>query len=436
MILSDVVIAPEQANALNIQLMLGSVSQKITIFGVTSALTTDTATVSQAITSNLIQHMPSFDRNVFALAKLSLGVFGDASQLAGSGSYTLPGNQGPGGPSSGAFGIFATENGPQIQAAVSQYETNGISVDGISTSSAVWGGTSVITPSEDSVADMKVISNDYNAASGRFGGGQIEITTLSGTNHLPGGFFFKASRPGLNAYHAWNGVAPPLPRTAPERGSNRDNRRFNNYGGSLGGPFWKKHIFAFFNWESSPLSAMNTGQAWYETPQFDNSAAAAGSIAGRYLSYPGEAPVASTLIAQTCANIDLQQGVNCQQESGGLDLGSPLKSNLGYQDLTYGGSTGAPGIGGGLDGIPDIGYYTIATPSNTSQNQYNGRLDANVTAKDHNNLSIYRVPVTSTSYNGLARAANQGCLYSTLAPHFLFDINQPSPHKCRWVAQE
>lgn len=405
-VLSDVSIQPEQANALNIQLSIGSISQTVTISGVTSALTTDTATISQTITGNQIQHMPSFDRNVFSLAELAPGVFGDASQSAGGGSYTLPGNQGPGAPSSGASGIFATENGPQIQAAGSQYETNGISVDGISTSSAVWGGTSVITPSEDSVADMKVISNDYNAASGRFSGGQIEITTRSGSNHLHGSFFFKASRPGLNAYQAWNGVGSTLPGTAAERGLNRDNSRFNNYGGSLGGPLWKNRIFAFFNWESSPLSSMNTGQGWYETPQFDKSAAAAGSIAAKYLSYPGETPAAATLIAQTCANVGLQQGVNCQQENGGLDVGSPLKSTLGYQDLTYGGSTGTPGIGGGLDGIPDIGYYTIATPSNTSQNQYNGRLDANITSKDRLTFSIYWVPVTSTFYNGPARAAN------------------------------
>ena len=37
--------------------------------------------------------------------------------------------------------------------------------------SAVWGGTSVITPSEDSVETMKVVSNGYDAENGRFSGG-------------------------------------------------------------------------------------------------------------------------------------------------------------------------------------------------------------------------------------------------------------------------
>lgn len=88
-VLSNVVIVPEQANALNIQMAVGSLSQTVTVSGVTSALNTDTATISQTITSNEIQHMPSFDRNIFALAELAPGVFGDG------GSYNVPGNQGP-----------------------------------------------------------------------------------------------------------------------------------------------------------------------------------------------------------------------------------------------------------------------------------------------------------------------------------------------------
>jgi hypothetical protein len=54
----------------------------------------------------------------------------------------------------------------------------------------------------------------------------------------------------------------------------------------------------------------------------------------------------------------------------------------------------------------DIARYTTTAPSNTTQNQYNGRLDANLTANDHITFSIYWVPVTSTFYNGPARAAN------------------------------
>jgi Carboxypeptidase regulatory-like domain len=404
--LEHVQIIPEQLNALDLQLDLGDVQQTVTVSGTVQTLDTETATVSGTISSNQIQHMPSFNRDVFQLAQLAPGTFGDASQQAGGGAFNLPGNQGPGGTPGGSGGIFATENGPQVQNAGGQYETNSINIDGISTVSAVWGGTSVITPSEDSVETMKVVSNSYDAQNGRFTGAQIQVITKGGSNQFHGSAFFKMSRPGLNAYQAWNGVGSNQPGTAAARGLNRDENRFNQYGGSLGGPIWKNKIFAFFNWETSPLASSTTAQGWYETPQFDSAAATAGSIAGKYLSFPGNAVSSNSLIQRTCSQIGLVEGVNCNTVAGGLDIGSPLKTGLGLQDLTYGGNPSAPGVGGGLDGVPDIAFFNTVNPTNTSQMQYTGRVDANVTQKDRITFTIYYVPVSTTNFNGPVRSAN------------------------------
>ncbi len=405
--IAQVVLIPEQANALNIKMELGDVAQTVTVNGSSSPLLdTDTATVSATISSNEIQHFPSYNRDVFQLAQLTPGVFGDASQGSGGGSFNLPGNQGPGGSGSGSAGIFATENGPQIQTRGGQYETNGITVDGISTVSAVWGGTSVITPSEDSVGDMKIVSNSYDASVGRFSGGQIQVTTKSGTNQLHGSLFFKASRPGLNAYQRWNGVGSAVAGTPASRGLNKDDTRTNNDGGSLGGPIWKNKIFAFFNFEQSPQSNSTTAQGWYETSQFDSSAASSGSIASNYLSYKGEGVASSSIIQETCASIGLVEGVNCTTTTSGLDVGSPLKGvALGAQDPSYT-SSNSPGIGGGLDGVPDIGYFNTVNPVTISQQQYNGRLDAQATGNDHLSFAIYWVPTSETDYNGPVRSAN------------------------------
>jgi hypothetical protein len=403
----QVVLIPEQPNVLNVQLEVGGVQQTVTVNGSAAPLLdTGTATTSATISSNEVQHLPSFNRDVFQLAQLVPGAFGDASQGSGGGSYELPGNQGPGGSGVTAAGIFQTENGPQIQTRGGQYETNGISIDGISTVSAVWGGTSVITPSEDSVDSVKVVSNSYDAEVGRFSGGQIQVTTKSGTNDLHGSAFFKVSRPGLNAYQRWNGLGSDVPGTAASRGLNRDESRFNNYGGSLGGPFWRNRIFGFFNYETSPYSASATAQGWYETSQFDQTAAPSGSIASSYLGYKGEGVASSGIIQRTCSQIGLQEGVNCATTPGGLDIGSPLKSPLGTQDPTYGGSANSPGVGSGLDGVPDIAFFNTVNPTNTSQSQYNGRLDAQATQNDHVTFTIYWVPITTTDYQGPIRSAN------------------------------
>ena len=404
---AQVVLIPEQPNALNLQMELGDTQQTVTVNGSAAPLLdTDTATVSSTISSNEIQHLPSYNRDVFQLAQLTPGVFGDSSKGSGGGSLELPGNQGPGGSSSSNAGIFATENGPQIQTRGGQYETNGISIDGISTVSAVWGGTSVITPSEDSVGDLKIVSNSYDASVGRFSGGQIQVTSKAGTNALHGSLFFKASRPGLNAYQRWNGVGSEKPGTPSSRGLNKDDTRTNNDGGSLGGPIWKNKIFAFFNYEQSPQSNSTTAQAWYETSDFDSSAAPTGSIASQYLGYKGEGAAASSLIQETCASIGLVQGVNCAATSTGLDVGSPLKNlPLGAQDPTFS-SPQSPGVGGGLDSVPDIAFLNTVNPTTISQQQYNGRLDAQVRQNDHLAFTIYWVPTSTTDYQGPVRSAN------------------------------
>ena len=404
-VLEDVQIIPEQLNALDLQMEVGQIQDTITVTATTQALDTETATLSATIDSNQIQHLPSFNRDVFQLAQLAPGAFGDASQQSGGGGFELPGNQGPGAPPA-ARSVFPEENGPQIQSAGSQYETNSITIDGISTVSAVWGGTSVITPTEDSVQDLKIVTNNYDAENGRFGGAQIQVTTKSGTNELHGSAFFKASRPGLNAYQKWNGVSSDLPGTPAQRGLNRDESRFNQYGGSLGGPIWKNRIFAFFAFETSPLSASSTSQNWYETSQFDSSAATPGSIAAQYLSFPGNAVATNAIVPRNCGNIGLQEGVNCRTLPGGLDVGSPLKSGLGHQDLSYGGNSSQPGVGGGLDGIPDLALFNSVNPTNTSQMQFNGRVDADVTQKDRVSFALYWVPVTVTNFQGTNRPLN------------------------------
>src|SRR6185437_10437348 len=109
--LNQVEIIPEQANQLNVQMQVGQTEQTVTVTSTTHGLPTETATLSANITSNDIQHMPSFNRDVFQLTQLTPGVIGDAAQSSGGGSFNMPGNQGPGGTAASSAGIFQTENG-------------------------------------------------------------------------------------------------------------------------------------------------------------------------------------------------------------------------------------------------------------------------------------------------------------------------------------
>jgi len=403
--IQDLHIIPEQPNAVNVQMEIGDTSVTVTVTGDSiSPLETATASTSGTISSNEIQHLPSSNRDVFQLIQLAPGVFGDGSQGSGGGTNNLPGTQGPGG--SGAnTGIFATENGPQAVSNGGQYETNGITIDGISTASAVWGGTSVITPTEDSVGSVKIVSNTYDAENGRFSGAQIQVTSKSGTNNWHGSLFFRANRPGLNAYQRYNNSGFFNTGTPAQRGLTRDTQKFNQYGGSVGGPIWKDHVFAFFAYETIRNNSSVTQTGWYDTPAFD-ALAPANSIAKTFLTFPGAGVASSGLVNQTCANAGLVENVNCRTIAGqGLNLGSPLTSGLGKQDPTYQSATN-PGVGSGLSNVADIAQYTTVNPTTQTEVQYNGRLDANVTSKDHAAFAIYWVPVSVTNYNGTVRPYN------------------------------
>src|SRR5580704_2298547 len=250
-VLDNIELVPEQANSLTVQLVVGQASTTVNVdASAAPLLDTENATVSGVVSSNEVQHLPSYGRDVLKLAQLAPGVFGDGSQGAGGGGFDLPSSQTNGGSSGTDDGIFKTENGAAISGGGQQQSMNGITVDGISTTSAVWGGSTVITPSEDSIENFKIVSNNYDAENGRFSGAQLEITSKSGTNDYHGSAFFTAHRPGLNAYQPFNGEG---------NSDLRDESRFNQIGGSVGGPIVKNKLFAFFSYETIRERTSTTG---------------------------------------------------------------------------------------------------------------------------------------------------------------------------------
>jgi len=404
-VLVDVGVIAEQANAVNIQLEIGEVTQSVTVNGdSTPLIDTETSNLSGTVKADEIQKLPSFGRDPFQLLQLAPGAFGDGAQGAGGGTQNLPSTTIGG--TGGTDGVFKIENGGQITAGGARTGENNYTIDGVNTTSATWGGTSVITPNEDSIKEVKILTDNYDAENGRYRGAQVQIISQNGTNQYHGSLFFKAHRPGLDARTKYNGY---------NNGNVRDANRFNNWGGSAGGPILKNKLFAFFSYERLDNNAAGaTTSGWYETSQF-RALAATGTNAAKIFGFPGAGPNGGTIVDQTCASIGLTEGTNCHFIAGqGLNLGSPLTIGLGKNDPAYTSNT-SPGTGGnGLGGAsnlgttPDIAFYTgILNPTNSSHVQYNGRVDFNATSRDLIAFSIYYVPNSSTSINGACD--NGGC---------------------------
>ena len=404
-VLDDLQLIPEQPNALNVVLEIGSDTETVTVnASLAPTMDTETANNGRTISENEIQHMPAFQRDVTQLIQLTPGVQSDGAQQGGGGGFAAPGTQsgashGGGGNLGSSSSIFATENGVSANTNGQQFQSNGFTVDGVSTVSAVWGGSTIVTPSQDSVSNVKVVTNAYDAENGRFSGAITEITSKSGTNDIHGSLFVEVVRPGLNAYQRWNGPASAAPGAARPGLLQRDTDRYNQLGGSVGGPIWKNKVFAFFNYEGQSQNSSSTGSGWYYNAAALAPLAPSGSIASTYLNFKGAAVLGTLIATATCSDAGLTSANCVNVAGGGLNIGSPLTTGLGKQDLTYVSSSN-PGVGSGLSDVADIAQYSTSSQISSDFKQYNGRLDADVTGKDHASFAIYWTPDTKTNYNG------------------------------------
>lgn len=403
-VMKGIIITSEQAQSQNVALAVAQqTTQTVTVTAAPPALNTETATIAGTLTGEQIQNLPTFGSDPFQAVALAPGAFGDNARASnGSGAQNLPGNAGPGG-TSGSGSIFQTENQVQTVANGQRTENNDFQIDGVEVNSLAWGGAAVITPNELAVKEVTVQSNPYDATNGRNSGAQVLAVTQNGTNEFHGAANIKWDRPEFNAYQRWNGPGVPV---------QKDTDRYNQYAGSLGGPILKNKLFFFFSYDTVLNHSLSVGTGWYETPQFISSVTSAvpNSIAAKILGYPGEGASYSAIIPESCSFAGLTAPGQCQPvfingKYAGLDIGSPLKTRLGTTDPTYV-SPGTPGVGGGLDGIPDIMYVQTANPTQIFPQQYNGRIDFQLTQRDLLTFTTFYVPVTTTDYNGPVRAAN------------------------------
>jgi hypothetical protein len=334
--LENVEVVGERTQAVNVTLEVGDVTQSVTVSGDTvPALETENGNISGTLSNNDIQNLPSLGRDPFQLLRLAPGVFGDGGHAANGDSQNLPGSQGPGGTGANAS-IFQTENQVQVNANGQRNTANSFQVDGVSVNSLDWGGAAVITPNEESIKEVRISANSYDAQYGRTSGAQVELVSQNGTNEIHGSLFLKMDRPGLNAFQRQF-------RRDPDTGTKgllRVTDRFNQYGGSVGGPIIKNRVFAFFSYETLRLNSTQINTNWAETPQF-LSQGAPGSIAANLLSFPGEGTAISAIVPRTCESAGFATGVNCNpigpNGAQGLDIGSPLVGQpLGTKDPTFG----------------------------------------------------------------------------------------------------
>jgi len=389
--LSSVSLLAETPRNLNITLETGGASETVTVNAdEVPVLQTGDASIRTTISDAEIQRLPTFGANPYELLRTAPGITGDAAR-AGSGTANfLPNGAGPGGSSSG---IFQTENQTQISADGQRVANNNYTLDGVSVNSLSHGGSAVVTPNTEALQSLTVVSTSYDAADGRNTGAQIKSVTKSGSNDLHGSLFVLYDEPGLNSFNKWGG-----PTNGPRL---RVSNKQRTYAASLGGPIIKNRLFLFGSYQGfGQANGGGTAVGWVETNQYRSTVQAArpGSVTTQILNSAGVQPRIIANLSRGCEDFAANQGQYpgqtatsgrwCQAVNGGIDIGSPTRggaSQIGVYPNSTAPGKGLPSaqdIGGGLDGVPDLQYVQLSVPGHSRGNQFNGRVDYNLSQKD------------------------------------------------------
>ena len=392
-VIEGVVVSAEEPRGVDFKLEAGQVSEAVTISAAAEVapLQTENADVTRAVTQQEIQRIPQVGRDPYELLRLTPGIFGDGARSGSGGSVGLPNTTGPGGSNNS---IFQTENQVPISANGQRVSSNNFQVDGVSVNSQTWGGAAVVTPNQESVKEIQVLSSTYSAEDGRNSGAQIKVVTQNGTNSLHGSAFFKYNDPDFNAFNKYNG-----PDNAPRV---RNSDLFRQFGASVGGPVIKDKLFYFFSYEGLRNNSTNFFQEFTETPQYRQLviSRSPNSTTAKVFQTPGMDPRIVAIISKPCLT-----DRPCQVLPGGLDIGSPTGSVGQYVPL-------GQVSGGGLDGIPDILFAQFAVPNQVHGNQFNFRFDYTLGANDQFAASTYITRFSGVSADAAGRSRPIGDINS------------------------
>lgn len=222
------------------KLAIGEVTQSVTVEAEASALQTDSSSLSSTIGQTAVQNLPLNGRNFVQLVQVQPGV-----------------NQGP---------PNGLDNGtrPADLRQTATFSANGQDdvlnnemIDGADNNERLTG-TIAVRSSLDAIDQVRVDTNNYTADLGRTGGAVVDIITKSGTNDFHGDVF-EFVRNDITDANSYSFGAS----------TKKSKLRWNQFGGSLGGPIKRNEAFFFGDYEGYRLReglspVINTVPTLYE----------------------------------------------------------------------------------------------------------------------------------------------------------------------------
>lgn len=235
----DIIVNVQDAVTINFILPVGATSIAITVEGGAPLVNTESASVSTVIGREFVENLPLNGRSFNTLLQLTPGViiapssynspgqFSVAGQRTDANNFTVDGI-------SANFGITAGQG------------ASASGTGGIQAFSALGGTSSLV--SVEALQEFRIETSSFAPEFGKTPGGQISLTTRSGTAEFHGGVYdyFRNSVMDANDWFA------------NQAGNPRAREEHNDFGGYLGGPIWKRKTFFFFSYEGARLRLPQT----------------------------------------------------------------------------------------------------------------------------------------------------------------------------------
>jgi hypothetical protein len=354
---ADAQVQVDASTRVDAALKVGEAQSEITVTDEVPLLKTDRADVSTTLTGKEVEQLPILDRNLTSLLLVVPGAQMNSWQHAAS--------ENP-------------QQGFQINVNGQFFTANGFLLDGTENESAILG-IAVINPNLDSLQDFKITTSNYDAEFGSVSGALLQATTKSGTNQLHGSLFEYLRNNIANASDHFTGLTPPL--------------RWNQFGGSLGGPILKDKLFAFFDYQGT--RRIDGGSLIATVPTAAERNGDLRSQLGSYICNSTSTPVSSA----PCANpvmvttteglkVPAQAGMVFDPNTGDPTTGAgrqvystngqvnvipvakPMQTLLGYLPM--------PNYGSGI-----FNNYIAAQSQKFDVDQYDGRVDYALSSTTH-----------------------------------------------------
>jgi hypothetical protein len=234
--LTDLNLATSAALKLDVQLELKSDATSIEVSADTVQIDLSTTQMGETITANKMSTVPLNGRSFTDLMSIQPGIVPASSQQPNAVVMSGVTSTSP----SGDLNAGNTSISGQRET------TNGFRVNGSDVEEDVNMGTAIV-PNLDSIQELRILTNSFDAEYGNYSGGQILVLTKSGADHFHGDAFELLRNTNLDARNYFS--------------SNRAQFEQNQFGGTLGGPIRKDKLAFFTDYQGTRMTqGVDTGR--------------------------------------------------------------------------------------------------------------------------------------------------------------------------------